>query len=405
MRKFTIAGSAVLLAVALTACGGPSGAGGGGSDGSDTSPIVIGFVAPSNGSLAEVGKQAQSGWELAVEEVNAAGGVDGREVKLVSMESDGQAANTVRSVRQAVTQEGANFIGGVTTSPEVSAVNQQLASLNVLSFSATAQDDALTGEACVANSFQTTPSVSMLLGAIDESLAELKGDKWAIMVPDYSTGHTVAASFTEAVEAAGKEVVMTEFPAQGTTDFSPYITKMMESGADALFVNAQGADGVAFVKQADQFNAFDSLETVLGFNTFYRFSLPAMGDEVEGFFANLPYNSSADNELNKNFVKAYEEKYGETPDYVQAFNYLAAQTLFEGVRQAGSVDTDEVQEALNGMTYDSIAGEVTMRAADHQLLMPSSIGKITKDGDELGFEVLLTSGSDAIPAPNPACKL
>ena len=107
----------------------------------------------------------------------------------------------------------------------------------------------------------------MDVNAITATLKELPAKTWAIQAVDFSTGHTSAEKFKAAAEAAGKKVgAGTERTPLNTTEFCSDITKIKNAGADALFAVEYGADGIAFVNQAAQFNLFDQLKTVLGFN-------------------------------------------------------------------------------------------------------------------------------------------
>ena len=116
---------------------------------------------------------------------------------------------------------------------------------------------------------------------------------------------------------------------------------------------------------------------------------------------------NADNELNKTFVEAWAAKHeGKKPYYVVADNYLAAQTLFAGIKEAKSGDPTKVKAALKDLTFDSIAGEVTMRGADHQLIRPSYLGQVVKEEGALAFKVTKESdGKSIMPPVDAACKI
>ncbi|CUU56531.1 branched-chain amino acid transport system substrate-binding protein [Parafrankia irregularis] len=408
MKKVVpIAALALATSVALAACGSPGGSSADtDSSGGGTSPIKVALIPPSTGALAQYGTDEVRGWQLAVDEVNAAGGVDGHPVELIKKTTDGKSGTTLQAAREAVTKDGARFIGAVMTSTEAAALNAQLGSLGALAFHATAKDAGLVGKQCVANSFHIVQTDTMDINALASALKTMPGTKWAIQAVDYSTGHSAADTFTEAARAAGKQVVLQQFAPLNTTDFGSYITKIKSSGADALFAVEYGADGVAFVKQAAQFDLASQVKTVLGFNMVSEPLFPVLGDGVTGYYNNVGYDVHADNELNKKFVAAYAAKYGSAPYYVPADNYLAAKTLFAAVEKAGSTDPDEVGAALDGLTFDSIVGPVTMRGADHQLLRPSYLGQVAGSDTGLEFKILASApASQTSPTPSPDCDL
>jgi branched-chain amino acid transport system substrate-binding protein len=133
---------------------------------------------------------------------------------------------------------------------------------------------------------------------------------------------------------------------------------------------------------------------------------PTLGAGIVGFYNNVGYDEADSNKANKAFVDAYTKKYGKAPYYVPADNYLAAQTLFAGVKKAGSVDPAKVSKALNDLKFDSIVGEVTLRGDDHQLLRPSYVGQVEGSGTDLKFKILSKATPDVTtPKPNPDCAI
>jgi branched-chain amino acid transport system substrate-binding protein len=389
----------------IAACGSDDSGGGAASTGSaNKDPLKVVLIPPSSGALAVFGTDAAKAWQFAADEVNAKGGVDGHKVVLIKSQTDGQPANTVRAARKAVTQDGVHFIGAVMTSPEHGALQAQLAGMNALSFNGLGKDDALTGTGCSPNAFRDVQSTSMDINAITATLSKLPARTWAIQAVDYATGHTAAANFKKAAEAAGKKVVLEQFAPLNTTEFGSFITKLKGAQADGLFAVEYGADGVAFVNQGAQFKLFDKYKTVLGFNMVSEPLFKALGDKIVGFYNNLGYDVSSDAPMNKAFVDAWTAKEGGAPYYVQADNYMAAQVLFQAVAKAKSVDPAKVKAVMNGLSFDSIVGNVTM-GADHQLVRPSYVGQVVKSGDALGWKVVAAAdGSKTQPSPNAACK-
>jgi branched-chain amino acid transport system substrate-binding protein len=399
--------SALLVMGGIAACGSDSGGGGGSAStggSANKDPLKVVLIPPSSGALAVFGTDAAKAWQFAADEVNAKGGVDGHKVVLIKSQTDGQPVNTVRAARKAVTQDGVHFIGAVMTSPEHGALQAQLAGMNALSFNSLGKDDALTGSGCSPNAFRDVQSTSMDINAITATLSKLPAQTWAIQAVDYATGHTAAKNFKKAAEAAGKKVVLEQYAPLGTTEFGSFITKLKAAKADGLFAVEYGADGVAFVNQGAQFKLFDNYKTVLGFNMVSEPLFKALGDKIVGFYNNLGYDASADTPMNKAFVDSWTAKEGSPPYYVEADNYLGAQVLFQAVMKAKSVDPAKVKAALNGLSFDSIVGNVSM-GADHQLVRPSYVGQVVKKGDALGWKVVAKAdGSQTQPGPNPDCK-
>jgi ABC-type branched-subunit amino acid transport system substrate-binding protein len=367
-------------------------------------PLRIALIPPSGGSLAVFGRDAVSAWEYAAKEANAKGGVDGHRVVLVKGETDGQPATTVR-IAQKLTQGGARFIGSVITSPENGALQQQLTAMNALSFNGLGKDPALTGEQCSPNAFRVVQNTTMDMKAVAQAIKKLPAKRWAIQAVDYSTGHSSAEEFKAAAQSVGKQIVLEQYAPLGTSDFGSYITKLKETNADGLFSVEFGADGVAFVNQGDQFKLFDKFKNVVGLNMVSEPLFPVLGQKIVGFYNNVGYDRDENNKLNKAFVSGYTKFSGKAPYYIVADNYLAAQTLFVAVKKAKSADPAKVRKALNGITFDSIVGRVTM-AKDHQLVRPSYVGIVVEKDGGLGWEIVASvPGNVTHPKADPSCKV
>ncbi len=393
----------VAMVTGLTACGTAS-TSGNASENDDV--IKVALIPPDKGALAAYTANSLDAWNIAVDEINAAGGIDGRKVELIVRYTDGDPATTLREAKAAVTTDGAQFISNVWTSAENAALNAQLPGLGVLSLNAVAADDGLRGEQCSPYAYNILLSSTMELNGAAGSLADLPGKKWAIQIADMAFGHSAAETFKKDLEAAGGEVVWEGSSPLGTTDFGPNLANLKSSGADALFVVEPGADAVTYIKQLNQFGAAGGLKSVLGVNTVGEPLLPALGDSVKGYYMTMGYSATVKNELNDKFVKSYTDRSGAAPYYVPANNYLAAQTLFTAIDKAGSVDRDTVAEVLNDISFDSILGEVTMRPEDHQLMRPSYLGQVDEGPNGLDFKLVAEAGPEQnAPEPNPDCEL
>jgi ABC-type branched-subunit amino acid transport system substrate-binding protein len=398
--------SAALIA-GVSACGGEDGkqATTGGGGGGDTTPIVVGLLPPSAGPLAKIGGDAVKAWQFAAAEVNAKDGVDGHKVEIKVVQTDGQPATTVRAARTASIRQGAKFLAGAITSGENAALAGQLGALGAVNIVTMAKDDSLTGSDCSANTFRPTISSAMDVPATASILPDVPAKKWAIAMGESLVGHTAAKLFAAQVKANGGQVVSEQFWPLGTTEYGSYISKIKSSGADGLYIYATGADGVAFINQAEQFKLFDQVKTRVGFSTVSEGTFPALGDKALGWYNNVTYSAAFDNAKNKAFVTAWDAKEGEKPYFIHAENYIGAQFLFEAVRKAGSVDPNKVKAAMAGLSLDTVSGAITIKAADHQAIRDTFVGEVVKEGDGMAFKVIKTvPPTDATRKPDPACK-
>jgi branched-chain amino acid transport system substrate-binding protein len=419
LRRFKLVGgltAAAAIALGATACGSSSSgssssssSGSGASAGGSKAPLVVGLVSAQSGPLATYGNGTIQGWKLAAQQANAQGGVDGHPVKIVTADTDGSPAATLRGARTAVLSDGAHYLSGIITSGESEALTPLLPGLKAINILNINKDDEVTGKACSANMYRVTTSASMDLTAEGQLLPQLAPKKWAVLVIDIATGHTAAQLFTQQASKYGKQVVSTQFAPLGTTDFGSYISKIKSSGADGLYVLESGADGIAFFNQAKQFALFSQIKKVLAYSTLNEPSFAALGKTVTGMYDKVNYTWTLDNPLNKTFVPAYEKAYGTKPWFIPADAYISAEFLFAAVEKAHSIDVPAVQAAMNGLSFNSIAGPVQMRAQDHQALRTVWVGQVVPQPggwSNLGWKLVVTAPpSSTSPAPDPACKL
>jgi branched-chain amino acid transport system substrate-binding protein len=411
VKAVTCAGSllgALALTTALGACGGDSDGGGANSSGSGASkePLTVALVSQYGGALAQFGNDAYNAWQLAADEANANGGVDGHKVKILKVETTGDPAATLRAARGAVTKDKVKYLSGILTSGENASLAPQLAGMGAVNIATVPKDDSLTGKACSPNLYRITTSAGMDATATASLLPKIEAKKWAILALDILIGHSAADSFKEEASKSGKQVVSTQFAPLGTTDFGSFITKIKSSGADGLFVLESGADAATFVKQGAQFKLFDSMKAVVTQSMLAEPLFPAMGDSIVGWYDRGSYMQQVDTPKNKAFVDAYTKKYESKLWNVPGDSYIGAQFLFEAVRKAKSLDVEKVKAAMNTLSMDTIAGPLTMRPEDHQALRPTYVGQIVKDGDGLAWKIdQSVPPSETSPSPNPDCKL
>lgn len=396
---------AMLVTTLLAACGGSSGDGDDAGSGGSKEPLRIAVLPTTAGALQQFGTDSAAAIQLAADEANAKGGVAGHKVEVVTVATKGTPPETLRAARKAVTQDGAKIITGVLTSPEQAALQPQLEGLGAISIMRPT-DDVLTGKQCSENGFRVSQSDSMSVATLANTLGDRLKRKWAIQAVDFNSGYTAAENFKAAVEKAGGEVVIEQYAPIGSTEFGTYITKLKASDADALFAAEYGTDAVAFINQAAQFKLFDQMKTVVGSNMLSEPLFEALGSKIVGFYNDLRYSTTVDTPTNAAFVKAWRAKQGEDPYYIPAGNYIGMQVLFAAVEKANSTDPEKIKQALNGLTVETLLGPATMRAEDHQLLLPTYLGKVVRKDGGLGWEVVGKADADiTTPSPDPACTL
>jgi branched-chain amino acid transport system substrate-binding protein len=371
--------------------------------------IKIGVLLIDSGPLAGLKATQTKAVDLAIEQINAAGGAAGKMLEADFITYPGTPDTAVDGATRAVQKDGALFLTGMDTSAVSPALSAKLSSLSALMVEVFAQADALTGKACAANYFRANVNDSMLMSAAGQFLKQNPSvKKWDIIAVDYASGRDAAQKFEALVKAQGGSVGKVLFTPSGTADFGAKISELGADPGDGLYVTIFGSDAINLAKQQAQFGLFQKYKLVLGNSFVIPQVLPAMGDTVLGVYQTLGFVAGEPGAGAEAFVKAYEAKYnGEIPPYTGADQYAAIQMMAAAISKANSTDVAAVRAALAGLKMDTVLGPVEVRAGDHQTARPILMNLIVNKADgKPGYEVKqIYPGESLLPPVDKACKM
>src|SRR6266436_1647295 len=344
--------------------------------------IKIGVLLIDAGPLAGLKETQTKAIDLAIEQINAAGGAAGKKLEAVFITYPGTPDTAVDGATRAVQKDGAMFITGMDTSSVSPAFQAKLSALKALMMEVMANADGLTGKGCSQNYFRVNANDSMIMGAFREFLKDQGVKKWDIIAVDYAAGRDSADKFKALVASQGGTIGKTLFAPFGTPDFGAKISELGAEPADGLFVTIFGSDAINLAKQQQQFGLFKKYKMVLGNSFVIPQTLPAQGDTVLGVYQNIGFVAGFPGAQPEAFVKAYKEKYnGELPPYTSADQYGAIQLIAAAVKKANSTDINAVRTALSGLKAETVLGGVEMRAGDHQAVRRMAISQILPGPD------------------------
>ena len=370
--------------------------------------VKIGVLLIDSGPLAGLKETQIRGVNLAVEQINAAGGAAGKKLEAIFITYPGTPDTAVDGATRAVQKDGAMFLTGMDTSSVSPALQAKLPALKVLMLEVMANADGLTGKGCSPNYFRVNANDSMIMGSFREFLKDQGIKKWDIIAVDYAAGRDSADKFKALVTSQGGTIAKTLFSPFGTPDFGAKISDLGAEPADGLFVTIFGSDAINLAKQQQQFGLFKKYKMVLGNSFVIPQTLPAQGDTVLGVYQNIGFVAGFPGAQAEAFVKAYKEKYnGELPPYTSADQYGAIQLIAAAVNKAKSTEIDAVRTALRGLKADTVLGDVEVRAGDHQTIRRMAISQIVTgpDGKPMYQIKKIEPGPDIIPPVDPACKM
>lgn len=342
-------GSKILLALlgagALTLTAACSGSSLGGAESSEVieGDVKIGLLVPQSGVYKPLGEDMKNAFELYLDQHD--GELGGRNID-VKLADEGETPETGRSAaNKLVEQEEVVAVTGVVSSAVMNSVKDMFESKQVPLVGSNASPTTLTDMEYIWRTSYVNDEPGKALG---KYVAQNVDGPVYLIAADYQAGKDEVEGFKETFKPAGGKIageVYTPFP--GTTNFQPYLSKIRQSDAAAVFTFYAGGAAVDFVKQYDKFGLAGEIPLYgAGFLT-EGGVLDAQGDAAEGVFTAMNYSADLENELNTEFAKAYEDEYDAPPTTYAAASYDAARVLDMAIEAAGDELTSEtLNEAI-----------------------------------------------------------
>ena len=378
-QKTRWVGLAAAMALCATATGCASSAASAGSSGAGT--VTIGESTTLSGSIASLGQTGLQGVQLAVDDINAKGGLLGKTVKVVSADDAATPATGVSNARTMIDSDRAVAIFGPVASSVASAEEQITNAQKIPIFLHTSNDIGLTTTTYSKYVFQDVPNTVMEPRAVADYLAQqLRGKPVTIatFAPDYSFGQDTVSAFIQALNAENVDyrLVKQEFPPLSATDISSYLAAIESAQPEYLF-NAQfGGDLVAFTKQAESYGLFAKTKVIAMYDYSVLQSLGSAAPTGAIGFDRAPYWTYTSSTM-QSFVSEFRARYGDTPSEWAILGYAAVEQWAWGVEHAGSFSGDAVSTALSGATVPTLLGSRQIRACDHQTELPEYVGSVS----------------------------
>ena len=341
--------------------------------------IKVGMPTILSGVVSILGESSVAGAKLVFDEFNAAGGLDGRMIELVTRDSRAKPEEAAKAVRDLVNGEGCNIILDAEASSGSFAVQEVIRGLGALCLHTVSEATPLSADPklFVPTAFRSARQGihdAIGGGAYAAAVAKEKGLKrWATCSPDYAYGRTTTAEFMEyATYFNGDiEVVGQAWPKLFQPDFTEVITRILQWRPDALYSALWGGDLVSFIDQANLYALFGQMET-FSVNLGDYPVLTAVEQLPDGLRSGNRYNKAVpDTAANKAFYDAYVASAGSLPTNWSWENATAATFVVEALKDVGTDDPAQLAEAIRGRTINSpfgVDGTLTMRAEDNTLI-------------------------------------
>ncbi len=335
-------------------------------------PIKIGAVLPFSGGLELFGNQAKIGLDLAAAEINAAGGILGSKVEILYQDDKTDPKTAVERTTQLIQKDQVLALVGPITSSNRDAMMPAVKRGKTPLLYATNYE----GGGCdrYLFSFNTVPSQEL-----DKLLPELSkraGNTFYLFGADYVWPQKMFEQAEALIKASGGKVVGKEFVPFGTKEFTPIIRRIKDSGAKVLLKALPGADGITFIKQAEDFGLMN--DVTVGFLGFAETYLGAFGPgKGQNMWVTVPFAASLADPKVQEFVGKVRKSAGnDVPisHYVMT-HYNALKAIEAALKKAGKIDREALVNGLEGLSIDTPTGKLSIGKADHHVTMNMYLAK------------------------------
>lgn len=383
-RALAVVGLGVAATLSLAACAPPVAQEE--TEPKDTGTIKVGFISPTSGNFAIAGQQMLDGWKFYWDEAkNTAGGVT---IETTYEDDAGDVNQSLAKAKQLVEQEGVDIVVGPLIANTASAVAAYTFSQGVPNLEPVAASNNLT----LSGANDLTVRTSSMGG----TQANYAGGEWAAtdgkaktavtLCSDYSFGWESCAGFKQGFEDNGGQVTQQIWPPNGTTDFASYVSQLLASDADIIYVaTAGGAPGPAFLNS--YFSAGGDVDRLLlnccsaDQGTLVSLEKAGNGDSIVGLKSVSYWAEGAENEATQDFVKKYTEATGTIPGAYIAGGYMTASLLAKVLEEKGKVTGADLVSDITSFTFeDSIFGKVSWEQGNN-LVGPVYIREVSRHDD------------------------
>ena len=326
----------------------------------------------------------KKGWELALEEINASGGVNGRKLEVVSRDDGGTPGDAVRVAEELLSREKASVLMGTFASNVGLAVANLANQRKIVFVAAEPLTDKIVWENGNRYTFRLRPSTYMQTAMLIPEAAKLKKRRWAIVYPNYEYGQSATASFKKLMSQAQPDVefIAEQAPPLGKIDAGAVVQALLDARPDAIFSSLFAVDLQKFVREGNTRGLFKSA-AVFNLIAGEPEYLDTLKDETpDGWWVTGYPWSEIDTPAHTRFREAYQKRWKDYPRVGSVVGYTTLYTVANALRKAGSADSEKLIAALKGLQMETPFGPITYRAIDHQSTMGAYVGQLARKGDK-----------------------
>lgn len=350
----------------------------------------------------------KKGMELAVDEINAAGGVNGQKIELITRDDNANPGDAVRAAEELVSRENIAVLAGSFLSNIGLALTDFAKQKKIAFVAGEPLTDKIVWQDGNAYTFRLRPSTYMQAAMLVPEAGKLKKKRWALVYPNYEYGQTAIATFKQLLKAAQPDVefVTEQAPPLGKLDAGSVVQALADAKPDAIFNALFGADLSKFVREGNTRGLFKDVEVVSLLTGEPEYLDPLKDETPNGWIVTgYPWNSIPTPE-HKAFLAAYQNKYKDNPRLGSVVGYSLIKTIAAAGNKAKSSDTEKLIVALKGLQVSTPFGPITFRPEDHQSTMGAFVGRTkNENGKGVMVDFRYLDGAKFLPSAEEVKKL
>ena len=323
----------------------------------------------------------KKGMELALEDINASGGVNGHKLELFTREDNANPGDAVRAGEELLSREGVDVIAGAYLSNIGLALADFAKQRKVFYMAGEPLTDKMVWQNGNRYTFRLRASTYMQVSMLVPEALKMKKKRWALVYPNYEYGQSAAATFKQLLKANQSDVefVAELAPPLGKLDAGAVTQALADAKPDAIFNVLFGADLTKFVREGQTRGLFTGRE-VVSLLTGEPEYLDALKDDTPSGWVVTGYPwSSLNTPEHSAFLLAYQKRYNDYPRLGSVVGFTMIKSIAQAYKKAGSNDTEKLMAASRGMVVESPFGKITFRAEDQQSTMGAFVGKTKND--------------------------
>ncbi len=350
----------------------------------------------------------KDGWTLALEEINATGGILGRPVEVLSRDDGGKPGDAVTAANELVSRQKVDILMGTLLSHVGLAVSDFARQRRILFLAAEPLSDAIAWEKGNRFTFRLRPGTYAQSAMLVEEAAKLPAKRWATVAPNYEYGQSAVAAFKKLLkkERPDVEFVAEQWPALSKIDAGATVQALAVSKPDAIFNVTFGSDLAKFVREGRLRGLFEGREVVSLLTGEPEWIAPLKAEAPGGWIVTGYPVSAVDTPEHRAFLQAYQARFGELPRMGSVVGYVSLRAIGAAIEKAGSTETEALIAAMRGLALDTPFGGIVFRASDQQSTMGTFVGRtVLENGLGTLRDWKFRDGADFLPPESEVARL